>query len=215
MGFKLIITGTITIGLSVSSYSGAFALDNVEICTATSSNSYACVAEWGYVGEDPYNVDRFSSVANNQTKHGCTSFAAYMISLFSPWMPAISNFDSAQYWDTQSDSRTPATLSAIPHAGDIAQWNADEDLDFGHVAYVKSVVRNSAGTLQYIVVADDNGGRMITTQRKLYPGIQTGTISWPDKFITFPKTLTGSGGTGGGGGGGGLVNTQSLPILRG
>jgi surface antigen len=213
MGFKkIIITATLAIGLTISGYSGAFALDNEEICTAKSYDSYSCVADWGYVGEDPYNVDQFSEGEGNEPKHGCTSFAAYMISLFSPWMPAISHFDSAQYWDTQASSRTPAALSVVPHVGDIAQWNAKGNLTLGHVAYVMSVVRNSSGKLLHIDVADDNGTRKITTQRRLYPGVQTGTIRWPDNFITFPKTLTASGG---GGGGGTLINMQSFPLIRG
>lgn len=199
MGFKFIITATIGITIAASSATSAFALDNVEICTGTAANRYACTADWGYVGEDPYNVDRFSTIASDGSKHGCTSFAAFMVALFSPWMPAISTFDSAQYWDTDADTRTDATLGAVPHVGDIAQWNADSGLSLGHVAYVKSVVKSSTGTVLYIIVADDNGGRQVTTQRKLYPGVTTGTISWPDKFITFPKNPPSSGGGGGGG----------------
>lgn len=88
----------------------------------------------------------------------------------------------------------------MPHVGDIAQWNADSGLSFGHVAYVKSVVKSTTGTVLYIVVADDNGGRLVTTQRKLYPGVTTGTISWPDTFVTFPKNPSAPGGSGGGSG---------------
>lgn len=198
MGFKLLATTIVGITISITTATGAFALDNIEICTGTATNRYACTAEWGYAGEDPYNVDRFSSVASDGTKHGCTSFAAFMVAAFSPWMSAISTFDSAQYWDTDAVSRTSATLSSIPHVGDIAQWNADAGLKLGHVAYVKSVVKNSSGAIQYIIVADDNGGRLVTTQRKLYPGVNTGTISWPDNFITFPKHTPSSGGGGGG-----------------
>lgn len=211
MGFKLVITGTLAVAISFTGHSGAFAIVNEETCTGTIEDTYLCVSDWGYVGQDPYNVYRFSSGEINEPKHGCTSFAAYMISLFSPWMPVISNFDSAQYWDTQSDTLTPATLSVVPHVGDIAQWNADDKLEVGHVAYVKSVVRDAAGRLQHITIADDNGNRRLTTQRKLYPGVQAGTIRWPDIFITFPKTLTSSGG----GGGGTLINMQSLPLDRG
>jgi hypothetical protein len=200
MGFRLILTAAIGITISATSATGAFALTNVEVCTGTASNRYLCTAEWGYVGEDPYNVDRFSTIASDGSKHGCTSFAAYMVALLSPWMPAISTFDSAQYWDTDADTRTDAVLSIVPKVGDIAQWNADSGLAFGHVAYVKSVVKSPTGTVLYIVVADDNGGRLVTTQRKLYPGVTTGTISWPDKFITFPKNPPAPGGSGGGGG---------------
>lgn len=199
MGSKLLATTLIGITISITNATGAFALDNVEICTGTAGNEYRCTAEWGYVGEDPYNVDRFSTETTTGTKHGCTSFAAFMVAMFSPWMSAISTFDSAQYWDTNASSRTSATLSSTPHVGDIAQWNADSGLTFGHVAYVKTVVKTSAGAISYIVVADDNGGRLITTQRKLYPGVNTGTISWPDNFITFPKSAPSSGGGGGGG----------------
>jgi hypothetical protein len=96
MGFKLTLTAAIGITISATGASGAFALTNVEVCTGTASNRYLCTEEWGYVGEDPHNVDRFSTIATYGSKHGCTSFAAYMVALLSPWMPAISNFDSAQ-----------------------------------------------------------------------------------------------------------------------
>lgn len=57
MGVKILLSGTVAIGLTVFGQTGAFALDNEEICTAKSSDSYSCVEEWGYVGEDPYDVD--------------------------------------------------------------------------------------------------------------------------------------------------------------
>jgi hypothetical protein len=119
-----------------------------------------------------------------------------MLAMFNPWMPAISTFDSAQYWDTDATNRTSAVLSQSPRVGDIAQWNASTNLEFGHVAYVKTVVKTYGGQILYIVVADDNGGKLVTKQRKLYPRIMTGTIRWPDNFITFPKVT--SGGSGGG-----------------
>lgn len=205
MGIKIILGAVAGITIAVSSSTGAFALDNVETCTGSASNRYACTAEWGYSGEDPYNVDRFSSVSSSGTKHGCTSFAAFMLYINSPWMSAISTFDSAQYWDTDALSRTNATLSNSPKVGDIAQWDADPGLDFGHVAYVKTVVKNSAGIVQYIIVADDNGGRLVTTQRKLYPGVTTGSISWPDNFITFPANSTG-------GSGGGFIGHEMMRL---
>lgn len=207
MGFKIVVTSMIGLLISITGGTGAFALENQEICTGTTSNRYICTSEWGYVGEDPYDVDRFSTIAPDGSKHGCTSFATFMLSLFNPWMPAISNFDSARYWDTDAATKTNATLGYTPHVGDIAQWNQDSGLPFGHVAYVKTVFKNSSGAISYIVVADDNGGRLVTTQRKLYPGVTSGTISWPDTFITFPTAPIG-----GGGGGGHLLVTLSAPI---
>lgn len=191
----LIATAITTSILTVLGVGPANALTNVETCTSPVYDSYFCVQDTGYVGEDPYDVDRFSSTDSpDHTKHGCTSFAAYMLALFNPWMQAISFFNAARSWDTDATTKVGATLVSDPNVGDIAQWDQDSKMEFGHVAYVYNVARlHNTGTILYIQVEDDNGGRNITTRRTLYPGATSGTISWPDHFIRFPKS-NGSGG---------------------
>jgi len=197
MGIRWLCGVTLVLGISIMSSTVAFALENIETCPGDAKDPYQCTSQWGYTGEDPYDVDRFSTELTNGTKHGCTSFAAFMLALYNEWMPSISTFDSAQYWETDATSRTAAFLSNSPKVGDIAQWNASENLELGHVAYVKSVVPTYGGEILYIIVADDNGGKLVTKQRKLYPGVMAGTIRWPDNFIRFPKLSTGSSGGGG------------------
>ena len=196
MGIKILLCTALGISIVSGNATGAFALMNEDVCPENHDKPYACVAEWGYVGEDPYDMDRFSTVLRDGSKHGCTSFDAFMLALYNEWMPPISTFNSARFWDTDATTRTAATISGFPKVGDIAQWNATEKLEYGHVAYVKTVVKTFAGDIQYIIVADDNGGRLATTQRKLYPGVMYGTISWPDNFITFPKASDFSSGGG-------------------
>lgn len=190
MNLKRLLIISLATFISTSGATGALALENVETCTGTPSNAYKCTAEWGYVGEDPYNVDRFSTELSDGTKHGCTSFAAFMLALYNDWMPAISTFDSARYWETDAVTKTNSVIVDTPKVGDIAQWDASANLTFGHVAYVKSVVLTYGGAIYYIIVADDNGGRVVTTQRKLYPGVTAGTIRWPDHFIRIPKAVS-------------------------
>ncbi|MBJ7281347.1 MAG: hypothetical protein JHD31_05745 [Rhodoluna sp.] len=60
----------------------AFALENIETCPGDAKDPYQCTSQWGYTGEDPYDVDRFSTELTNGTKHGCTSFAAFMLALY-------------------------------------------------------------------------------------------------------------------------------------
>jgi hypothetical protein len=138
------------------------------------------------MGQDEYDVDRFSETVNG-TRHGCTSFAAHQLYLFNSYMPKISYFDSAQYWDTEARDRVSATLSSRPHLGDIAQWNAKGSaLPKGHVAWVEEITYTGSGVVDFIIVVDDNAGLGFTSKRKLFPGATLGVISWPDTFITFP-----------------------------
>jgi surface antigen len=178
----------------------ALVAGNTENCIDPSFSSYSCVAMTGYKGTAPYNVDRFS-VLHNGFKHSCTSFAAYMLYNYNTHSSAITNFDSAQYWDQEASRVAGARVSSTPHLGDIAQWNAvSGSLPLGHVAFVIDVIKSSSGQVTEIITLDDNANRGVTTEKHLFPAAG-GTISWPDNFITFPgSTFTGFGGGGGGGG---------------
>lgn len=181
---KRALTFLSTFALVVGVANAAYAASNLETCTAVSSNSYSCVAWSGYAGEDGYNVDQWSNVVNG-TKHSCTSFAAYMLYHENTHFSQISHFNSAQYWDTDAAPLSGVIISHTPHVGDIAQWDADSLLAFGHVAVVLSVT-TSGGAVVSIDTADDNATRGVTTEKTLYPTSNNNTASWPDHFITFP-----------------------------
>jgi surface antigen len=188
----------LVLGSTFFSVTASFADECKETCV---SKGYLCVFPYAYMGEDPYDVDRYNSPSPyNQTKHSCTSFVAWMLANFKPWMPEISTFDGAYKWDDDAVSRVGASLVTVPKVGDIAQWEkfdpTDKD-DMGHVAYVTSVNKTLTGVVKSIELIDDNGGRWETTKKILYPESRKGTIAWPDHFIRFPDSLRGSSGGGG------------------
>ena len=187
------LTASATLALANPSW--ALAAGNFESCTAVAGNSYACVSGSGYKGTDPYNVSRFSVKAPDGSLHSCTSYAAYRLYYSNPYMPSISNFDSAQYWASQAVSRVGATISGTPKVGDIAWWDATAGLELGHVAVVESVTYTATGIVYSIKVSDDNGKRLVTTNRVLFAGTTSGTIAYPQKFIRFPAYGPGGGGS--------------------
>jgi CHAP domain len=182
------IAGTVFMGLvlALAQSLPALAVENAWDCTPrTGESNYVCVEQYGYIGSDPYNVDRFSNELNGE-KHGCTSFAAHMLYLFNAYDPDITVFNSAQYWDTDAVKLAGASLSKKPKVGDIAQWNADKPLVFGHVAWVEEVNYFPSGAIKSIKIFDDNASLGFASRRILYPTATKGVISWPDNFITFP-----------------------------
>jgi hypothetical protein len=183
---KVLLGSVLSLSLTFLVSSSAYAADNSWECPPeTGASSYNCVSDYGYKGEDGFNVDRFSEKGIVNDKHSCTSFAAFMIFKMNPTLTAISTFDSAQYWDTQAVQSGVAVFGTEPHVGDIAQWEPGQNRTVGHVAYVVSVQRNANLTLNHIIIADDNSGLLATTRRKLYPGSISGVISWPHGFLTF------------------------------
>jgi surface antigen len=186
------LTASTTLALANPSW--AMAAGNFESCTATPGNSFACVAASGYRGTDPYNVSRFSARAADGTLHSCTSYAAYRLYFSNPYMPSIANFDSAQYWASQAVSRLGATLSSTPKVGDIAWWDATGVPEVGHVAVVDGVTYTASGSIFSVKVSDDNAGRLVTTNKVFYPGVNSGTMIYPQKFIRFPSYSPGGGG---------------------
>ena len=171
------------------------AAGNFESCTATTGNSYACVTVSGYRGTDPYNVSRFSVRASDGTLHSCTSYAAYRLYFSNPYMPSIANFDSAQYWASQAVSRLGATLNSTPKVGDIAWWDATGVPAVGHVAVVDAITYTASGSIFSVKVSDDNAGRLVTTNKVFYPGVNSGTMIYPQKFIRFPAYGPGGAGS--------------------
>ncbi len=187
---------TLSTTLTLVNPSWAIAAGNFESCISPIASSYQCVSATGYKGTDPYNVSRFSARAADGSLHSCTSYAAYRLYYSNPYMPAISNFDSAQFWATEAVSRVGATLNLIPKVGDIAWWDSSTVPTMGHVAVVDSVNLNPNGTVLSIKVSDDNSGRLITTNKTLYPAQTGGSIAYPQKFIRFPSLAAGGGGGG-------------------
>jgi hypothetical protein len=174
------------LALTLIGNTAAFGATNEYTCQGVAGpSSYACLASYGYVGEDGFDVDRFDNHPTDVYKHSCTSFAAFMVYKLNPTLTEISTFDSAQFWDTQSVERAGADFGSVPHVGDIAQWEAAQVSPKGHVAYVENVIKNTNGSINHIIIADDNSGLRYTTRRKLYPGVSIGVISWPHGFITF------------------------------
>lgn len=186
---------TTSTALALANPSWAMAAGNFESCTASSANSFACVTASGYRGTDPYNVSRFSVRASDGTLHSCTAYAAYRLYFSNPYMPSISNFDSAQYWASQAVARLGATLNSTPKVGDIAWWDATGVPAVGHVAVVDSITYTPSGSVFSVKVSDDNAGRLVTTNKVFYPGVNSGTMIYPQKFIRFPAYGPGGGGS--------------------
>jgi len=179
---KLLATALIALAPSTLTTSAMAATTaNAESCT---SAYYSCQT-WGYSGTDYYGYFNYSNRAANGSLHNCTSYAAYMIFLTSATDNRWSTLGDASTWATRAASYG-LPVGTVAHAGDIAQW------DFGHVAYVESVTKDSTGKIIEIEVTDDNYSRLLRTRKILHPG-QTSVMAYPDHFITFPK-LTGGGG---------------------
>lgn len=180
--------------LAVANPSWAIAAGNYESCTAVTANSYSCVSNYGYTGTDPYGVYLYGKKDSNGKWHNSTAYAAFRLSVSNPYMPAISYFHDASAWAVEAVSLVGATLSSTPKVGDIAWWGTSTGLPFGHVAVVDSIALSSSDSIVSIKVSDDNAGRLVTTNRVLYPGTQTGTIRYPDGFIRFPSFPANGGG---------------------
>jgi len=110
-------------------------------------------------------------------------------------MPSIANFDSAQYWASQAVSRLGATLNSTPKVGDIAWWDATGVPGVGHVAVVDAITYTASGSIFSVKVSDDNAGRLVTTNKVFYPGVNSGTMIYPQKFIRFPAYGPGGAGS--------------------
>ena len=192
--YSIIWALSATTAFALSNPNWAMAAANFESCTAVTSSSYSCVSNYGYTGTDPYGVYQYGKRDSNGKWHNCTAYAAYRLSVANPYMSAISTFHDASSWATEAVSLVGATLSSTPKIGDVAWWGATSGLPFGHVAMVDTLAYNSTGSIVSIKVSDDNALRLVTTNRVLYPGTQTGTIRYPDSFIRFPSYPANGGG---------------------
>ena len=191
----------LALSLIASSQASATVLETKINCTGEVPTTYFCVSNYGYKGKDPYGLHRYSQPnLVDGSMHGCTSFAAYMLSIKNPWITGLSGFDAARSWAHDALTKiTGAVVDQDPTAGDIAQWGSPSDADMGHVAYVEQVFLDTNGSVTGVIVADDNGGRnRFTTRKTIMKASPTSSISWPDNFITFPGYPTGGGGSKGG-----------------
>ncbi len=217
MKLKIVLISVALSGL-ITSQANATVWATRETCTSPEYDSYRCVAGYGYKGNDPYGLSNYSIVNNvDGTRHGCTSFAAFMLSINNPWISGLSHFDAARSWAHDAVTKTTgAVVDHDPSAGDIAQWGSPTDQDLGHVAYVEEVLVNTNGVAVGIVVADDNGGRRdLTTRKTIMKSAPTQALTWPDNFITFPSFGAGGGSTSGGGAGaGGSKNGWLMTSIR-
>lgn len=202
---KLFAATCLSIALLFINISGAFASDTIWVCRGPAYDPYQCTAEWGYVGHDSYNLEQWSS-GSGDNKHGCTSFAGYLLWLFNVHYSGIYHFDAARSWDTEAPSLGHAVVGTFPRVGDIAQWDEDAQLPLGHVAFVKEVSFNSQGQVKSILVADDNFSLGYTSQRRIFPESSNNILSWPDHFLTFPSAPSVSGS----GNGGGIISVVAL-----
>lgn len=169
--------------------------------TCTSA-TYVCTTD-GYVGRDPYGYWNSGVQDAAGRWHNCTAYAAFKISLYSPYNAAYGSLGDATTWAVRAKA-AGLLVSNFPMERDIAQWN------YGHVAFVEEVVYNSLGELWYIVTTSDNASvqlaNRVTRRSVLYPK----NSNFPDNFISFPPN--------GNGGGGGLrpyYNVNSTPVGSG
>lgn len=163
------------------------------------SATYVCTTD-GYVGRDPYLYWKHGVQDAAGRWHNCTAYAAFKISLYSPYDAAYGRLGDATTWAVRAKA-AGLLVSKLPMERDIAHWN------YGHVAFVEEVVYNSGGELWYIVTTSDNASdkiaNRVTRRSVLYPK----NSNFPDNFISFPPN-----GNGGGGGSRPYYNLNSIPL---
>jgi hypothetical protein len=150
------------------------------------SASYSCTTN-GYAGQDSYGYYKYSTLDAAGRKHNCTSYAAFQIGLMTPYNANYGKLGDATIWASRARA-FGLSVSSVPHASDIAQWN------YGHVAFVEDVVYFASGRVAYIVTTSDNAGitdiaPRVTRRSVIYPS----ESDYPDNFISFPRYLSGGG----------------------
>ena len=192
--------------LSALSFACAISMSIISALPATAappsnctSATYVCTTD-GYAGRDPYGYWNYGVKDAAGRWHNCTSYAAFKISLYSPYNSSYAHLGNATTWATRAEA-LGLLVSTFPMEGDIAHW------DYGHVAFVEDVVYNSSGVLLYIVTTSDNASELVanrvTTRRVYYPR----NSNYPDHFISFPQN-----GNAGGGSSRPNYNVYSTPI---
>jgi hypothetical protein len=158
--------------------------------------SYHCASAYGYKGTDTYGYSNYSNRREDGTyPHNCTSFAAYMLSLFNLYDQNISYLGNGSQWDNNAYKVQGAQVKTSPQVGDIAVWDYFGGPE-GHVAFVQELITNSLGKTIGVVIVDDQWGNRRTTIANYYiRDTTTGVLSteWPDHFIAFPKAPSGGG----------------------
>ena len=164
----------------------ALATSNVANEVLCRKYDFSCTLN-SYSGWDPYNYFTYVKAGSDGSHHNCTSYAAYMLSLNSPYNEHYFHFHDAQFWDNDA-VYYGIPVGTEPHVRDIAQWESN------HVAYVEEVHYNSYGNVSWIITSDDNASTPgVTTRQKIYV-LGFGGLGWPDHFIYFPNNVSGSGG---------------------
>lgn len=112
--------------------------------------------------------------------HNCTNYAAYMAIQNGASKPSH-NLGSAKDWATNA-AASGVTVNSTPAPGAIAQYNVNvyPALAYGHVAYVESVAKDSAGNVTSITISEDNYGGKFEWKK-----ITAGGSGWPSNFIHF------------------------------
>jgi hypothetical protein len=149
------------------------------------SYAYACTL-FGYAGKDPYGYWAFGAQDKAGRWHNCTSYAAYVVSIISPYDAQYKKLGLAKYWAVRAPG-LGLQVSKSPEILSIAQW------DYGHVAVVEDIGYNSRGQVTYVVTSSDNYSenpvKLVTTRHVYYRS----DANYPDNFIVFPAWAGGGG----------------------
>jgi|GEM_PF-2294780 len=167
----IVVAALLSAGVGVTGSSSSPA--HATTTTLCESTAYGCTTG-GYSGTDPWGYSNYSCIrASNNTKHNCTSYAAFKLAKNGVSNPG--RLGNASAWDDNA-RRYDITVNNTPAVGTIAQW------DRNHVAYVEAVGPD------YIITTEDNCSFVqngiehgLVTRRKK---ITTGS-GWPDNFIHF------------------------------
>jgi surface antigen len=160
------ITGllqVLNLQLAFASYTNTYPWGNA-LCAWTGSQTGSCSDyDWGYTtcpsGDNfctsqnqingYYQLDQFGYGFRN-----CVSYAAWQIKqVFNITIP--SNWGNGSTWDTNALNAGYHNDSS-PQVGDIAQWNATPQNQWGHVAYVYAVSNGIASYAEYNYAGDGN-----------------------------------------------------------
>ncbi len=125
---------------------------------------------------------------NNYGVHNCTLYAAFRLKENGFKDPGKS-WGNASNWALAASKAKGVVVNQTPAVGAIAQWNVG-DGGLGHVAYVESVTRDSAGAVTAIVISEDNFMPESFSSNPALAGgytaqirITAGAKVWPANFI--------------------------------
>lgn len=127
-----------------------------------------------------YFVDKWGFAQCN-----CTSYVAYRINLngfrFHNQF-RVDRWGHGKDWD-EAALAAGFTVNATPTKGGVAQWDVGEIAgDFGHVAYVEEVLKNSDGSIKSIRISQYNITLNAYSEKK---DLKPGDSGYPPRFIDF------------------------------